>query len=175
MTRKLFLPPDMITYRDAIIDDLTEIVRIYNSTVPGRMVTADTEPVSVKSKMNWFNAHEPVRRPLWVVYADAKLIGWVSFQSFYGRPAYRATAEISIYLDEEARGRGFGEKILQHAMDNCEKLGIKTLLGYIFAHNEPSLRLFRKKGFEDWGVFPRIAVLDNIERDLIIVGKRINP
>lgn len=174
-TRKLSPLPDMITYRDASIDDLPEIVRIYNSTVPGRKVTADTEPVSVESRIQWFRDHEPENRPLWVVYSEAELIGWVSFQSFYGRPAYQGTAEISIYLDEKARGKGFGEKILQHAMDNCAKLGIKTLLGYIFAHNKPSLRLFRKKGFQDWGVFPRIAVLDDIERDLIIVGKRINP
>lgn len=165
----------MITYRDATIKDLPRIVEIYNSTVSGRMVTADTEPVSVESRINWFNEHEPAKRPLWVVYADEEMIGWVSFQSFYGRPAYQGTAEISIYLDQKIRGKGFGEKILQHAMDSCAKLGIKTLLGYIFAHNEPSMRLFRNKGFEDWGVFPRIAVLDNIERDLIIVGKRINP
>ena len=165
----------MITYRDASIKDLPRIVEIYNSTVAGRMVTADTEPVSVESRINWFNDHEPVKRPLWVVYSDQEMIGWVSFQSFYGRPAYQGTAEISIYLDQKIRGKGFGEKILQHAMDSCAKLGIKTLLGYIFAHNEPSIRLFRSKGFEDWGVFPRIAVLDNIERDLIIVGKRINP
>lgn len=165
----------MITYRDATIKDLPRIVEIYNSTVAGRMVTADTEPVSVESRINWFKDHEPVKRPLWVVYSDEEMIGWVSFQSFYGRPAYQGTAEISIYLDQKIRGKGFGEKILQHAMDSCAKLGIKTLLGYIFAHNEPSMRLFRSKGFEDWGVFPRIAVLDNIERDLIIVGKRINP
>jgi phosphinothricin acetyltransferase len=37
------------------------------------------------------------------------------------------------------------------------------------------MNLFKKMGFETWGTFPRIAVLDNIERDLIIVGKRINP
>ena len=174
-TRKLSLLPDMITYRDATIDDLPAIVRIYNSTVQSRMVTADTEPVSVESKIECFNEHEPIKRPLWVVYSDNELVGWVSFQSFYGRPAYQATAEISIYLDDKARGKGFGEQILQYAMDNCSRLGIKTLLGFIFAHNKPSMQLFRKKGFEDWGVFPRIATLDNIERDLIIVGKRINP
>ena len=101
-------------------------------------------------------------------------IGWGSYQWFYGRPAYNGTAELSIYLDEKLRGQGFGEKILRHAMDSCERLKIKTLLGYIFAHNLPSLKLFRKLGFRDWGHFPRIAELDGVERDLIIVGKRIN-
>ena len=164
----------MLSYRDATINDLPAIVEIYNSTVAGRMVTADTEPVSVESKVEWFNEHEPVKRPLWIVLEHEKIIGWVSFQSFYGRPAYQGTAEISVYLDEKIRGKGYGEQILQYAMDKCKGLGIKTLLGYIFAHNEPSVRLFMKLGFEVWGTFPRIAELDHIQRDLIILGRRIN-
>jgi len=110
-----------------------------------------------------------------MVYLENELIGWVSFQSFYGRPAYQGTAEISIYLDEQARGKGWGEIILQYAMKSCPALGIKNLLGFIFAHNVPSMKLFRKLGFATWGHFPGVAVLDGIERDLIIVGKRINP
>jgi L-amino acid N-acyltransferase YncA len=162
-------------FRDATIQDLATIVDIYNSTVAGRLVTADTEPVSVDSRREWFHEHEPQRRPLWMVMNEQEVIGWVSFQSFYGRPAYRGTAEISIYLDEKLRGKGFGEKILQHCINSGKKLGIKTLLGFIFAHNIPSRQLFRKMGFEEWGNLPRVAVLDDIERDLIIVGKRINP
>lgn len=160
-------------FRNAIKEDMPRIVEIYNSTIPGRMVTADTEPVSVQSRMKWFQEHSPERRPLWVVEANDSTIGWVSFQSFYGRPAYDATAEISIYLDEAARGKGFGGKILQHVMESSTAFGIKTLLGFIFSHNEPSLKLFRKFGFQDWALLPDIAVLDGIERSLIIVGKRL--
>jgi L-amino acid N-acyltransferase YncA len=164
----------MLQYRDATIDDLPRIVEIYNSIVAGRMVTADTDPVTVESRIAWFNAHDPKFRPLWMVMHGNHNIGWVSYQWFYGRPAYNGTAELSIYLDEKIRGKGYGEEILRYAMNSCEQLKIKTLLGYIFAHNTPSLNLFRKLGFTDWGHFPRIAVLDGVERDLIIVGKRIN-
>lgn len=164
-----------LQYRDATIHDLPRIVEIYNSIIAGRMVTADTEPVPLDSRLNWFHAHEPVRRPLWMVIDNGKNIGWVSFQSFYGRPAYDGTAELSIYLDESERNKGYGSQILQHALNSCERLKIKTLLGYIFAHNLPSLKLFKKSGFAEWGYFPGIAILDGIERDLIIVGKRVNP
>lgn len=165
----------MLNYRNATITDLAKIVEIYNSTVAGRLVTADTEPVSIESRVNWFNEHEPAKRPLWMVIdKNDNVVGWVSFQSFYGRPAYRFTAEISIYLDKEMRGKGYGKEILEYAINKCPQLEIKTLLGYIFGHNEPSLKLFKKLGFETWGIFPRIAELDNIERDLIILGKRIN-
>ncbi len=109
----------MLNYRDATINDLAVIVEIYNSTVAGRMVTADTEPVSTESKLKWFNEHEPVKRPLWMVMDNDDVIGWVSFQSFYGRPAYRFTAEISIYLNAAYRGKGYGEEILKYAIKNA--------------------------------------------------------
>jgi len=161
-------------FRDAHIVDLPRIVEIYNSTVAGRMVTADTEPISVKNRLNWFNDHSSNKRPLWVIEDETnKIIGWVSFQSFYGRPAYDATAEVSIYLDESVRGKGIGKSSLQHAIDNCHTLKIKTLLGYIFSHNEPSIKLFESFGFEEWGVLPNIAILDGIERSVTIVGKRL--
>jgi L-amino acid N-acyltransferase YncA len=164
-----------LQYRDANREDLAAIVDIYNSTVVGRMVTADTEPVTAASRVNWFDEHEPLHRPLWIVEQDRVMVGWVSFQSFYGRPAYQETAEISIYLNENARGQGLGKEILQYAMDACADLGIKTLLGFIFGHNEPSLKLFYGLGFKAWGTFPNVAKLDGIDRDLIIAGKRINP
>jgi L-amino acid N-acyltransferase YncA len=160
-------------FRDATLNDLNDIVDIYNSTVPGRMVTADTEPVSVESRIRWYHEHSPDKRPLWVIEEGTKIIGWVSFQSFYGRPAYDGTAEISIYLHESARGKGIGKKALQYAIDNCLRYGIKTLLGFIFAHNEPSVKLFESFGFESWAKLPDVAVLDGIERSVIILGKRI--
>ncbi|GGJ80421.1 phosphinothricin acetyltransferase [Anoxybacillus voinovskiensis] len=152
--------------------DLPAIVEIYNETIPTRMVTADLEPVSVESREKWFFEHSE-ERPLWVVEQNGKVCAWLSFRSFYGRPAYRHTVEIGIYIAQTQRGKGLGKLLLQKAIDECPKLGIKTLLGFIFAHNEPSLRLFSRFGFEKWGHFPMVAELDGVERDLIVMGKRI--
>jgi L-amino acid N-acyltransferase YncA len=162
-----------ITVRDAEIDDLATIVEIYNSTISGRMVTADTEPVSVDSRKQWFKEHSPSFRPLWVIEYQGGICGWISFQSFYGRPAYNATAEISIYIHENYRGKRIGKYIMQKAIDACPELGIKTLLGFIFGHNKPSLDLFANFGFEKWAHLPNVAELDGVERDLIILGKRV--
>lgn len=164
-----------LTFRNATPEDLPRIVEIYNSTIPSRMVTADTENVSVESRQHWFNEHNPETRPLWLIEdLQNNTLGWVSFSSFYGRPAYNGTVEISIYMDESCRGKGFGKKVLQYCIDNAGKFGVKTLLGFIFLHNEPSLKLFRHFGFEDWGMFPDVAVLDGVERTLVILGKRIS-
>lgn len=59
-----------IRLRDAVEADLPAIVAIYNATIAGRVVTADLEPVSIESRLAWFRAHNPERRPLWVALDD---------------------------------------------------------------------------------------------------------
>lgn len=163
------------TLRLATRDDLAGIVEIYNSTVPSRMVTADTEPVTVASREAWFDAHEPARRPLWVCEdAKGRMAGWLSYSDFYGRPAYGATAELSIYLHADRRGQGLGRYLLDQAIAHAPQVGVTTLLGFIFGHNAPSLALFERHGFARWGELPRVAVLDGVERDLVIVGRRLD-
>lgn len=163
-----------MNYRSARISDLPAIVAIYNSTVASRMVTADTETVTVESKRSWFEAHHN-RRPLWMVSDNNELVGWISFQDFYGRPAYNGTAEISIYLAPEHRGKGYGKKILQYAISQAPELQIENLIGIIFAHNTPSIQLFLQLGFERWGHLPEVAVMDGKQYSVDILGLKLRP
>lgn len=159
--------------RNAIITDLADIVAIYNSTVASRMVTADIEPVTVESRLPWFYAHTQASRPLWVAEFDDRIAGWISLQSFYGRPAYHSTVEVSIYVGEAYRRRQIGRFLLRAAIDKAPELGIETLLGFIFGHNEPSLHLFETFGFQRWGYLQQIAEMDQVKYDLAIYGLRV--
>ena len=76
-------------------------------------------------------------------------------------------------IAEAWRGKGIGAYCLEQAMAFAPSIKVHTLLGFIFGHNAPSLGLFRKYGFDTWAHFPRVANLDGIERDLIILGKRV--
>lgn len=162
-----------MTIRDATEADLPAIIAIYNATIAGRIATADAEPVSVESRRDWFHEHTPNARPLWVALENEDIAGWLSFQSFYGRAAYHATAELSVYVASDRQRKGIGNTLLAEAVERAPRFGLKTLLGFIFAHNDASLRLFEKFGFQPWGVLPRVAALDGVERDLIIVGRRV--
>jgi L-amino acid N-acyltransferase YncA len=159
--------------RDATIADLPAIIEIYNTSIPGRMATADLEPVTVASRMDWFNAHTPDRRPLWVLEIDDRITAWFSFRSFYGREAYRHTAEVSVYVAPDSHHKQLGTQLLSKAIASTPSLDLKTLVAFIFSHNQPSLNLFKKQGFEQWGYLPQIAELNGIDRDLIILGKRV--
>jgi Sortase and related acyltransferases len=159
--------------RDALESDLPAIVDIYNATVPTRMVTAELEPTTVEARLPWFRTHTPDRHPFWVMEIDGQIAGWLSVQSFLPRCAYRGTAELSVYVDQRFRRRGVARTLLEGAIARASSLEINAMVGFIFAHNEPSLKLFGRLGFEHWGLLPRVAQLDGIERDLTIVGRHV--
>ena len=159
--------------RDAAIEDLPAIIEIYNTSIPGRMATADLEPVTVVSRMEWFMAHTPDRRPLWVLEVDDKIKAWLSFRSFYGRDAYRHTVEVSVYVSPDCHRQHLGDRLLSKAIAITPSLNMKTLVAFVFAHNQPSLNLFKKHNFQQWGYLPQIAELNGIERDLIILGRQV--
>ena len=153
--------------------DLPDIVAIYNSTIASRAVTADLQPVSVAQRQDWFNAHKK-NRPLYVVKnAENKILGWGGFSDYYARAAYDITAEISVYLAEKARGQGVGTWLIRAMLEQAPDLGIRNVVGVIFAHNHSSLKLFRRLGFEQWGFLPGVCELDGKPADIVILGRKI--
>ena len=158
--------------RLALREDLAAIVDIYNATIASHMVTADTQPVGVEERVPWFEAHVAETRPLWVTEVGGRIAGWLSFSSFYGRPAYNRTVELSVYVHASFRRHGLGSCLLEDAIAHAPAIGVDTLLGFIFGHNAASLALFARHGFARWGELPRVATLDGVERDLVIVGRR---
>jgi len=165
--------PEPSVHRTAIRSDLPQIVEIYNSTIPSRIATADTEPVSVESRVHWFEEHTPDRRPLWVVEDAGRVAAWLSFSTFYGPPGIRQDRGAERLCSRGVPKAGVRLPSADQALAHAPTFGVDTLLGFIFGHNEPSLALFRRFGFQRWGEMPTVALLDGVERDLIIVGRRV--
>jgi phosphinothricin acetyltransferase len=159
--------------RDAVDADLPAIVDIYNAAIATRMSTAQLEPVTVENRRRWLTEHSPDRHPFWVAEVDGKVAGWLTIKSFLPRCAYAGTAELSVYVDQKFRRRGVARSLLEEAIARAASLEITAMVGLIFAHNEPSLRLFERLGFKRWGSLPRVALLDGVERDLTIVGRHV--
>jgi phosphinothricin acetyltransferase len=162
-----------MTIRHARAEDLPAIVAIYNASIPGRMATADTQPVTVAQREEWFRAFDSRTRPIWVMEEHGAISGWLGLRSFYGRPAYHRTVESAVYVSPEQHRRGIARALLAHALDECPALGIANVLGFVFAHNTPSIALFEEQGFERWGLLPRVCELDGAEKDVLILGRRL--
>ena len=161
--------------RDALEADLPAIVEIYNEAIRGRISTAQLEEVSVAGRLPWFRQHSARDHPLWVAEVDGQIAGWFSFHPFIKRAAYRGTAEISVYVGEKFRRGGVGKALMEKAIAHTPDLKLNALVGYIFEHNEPSVRLFGRMGFEHWGLLPRVARVDGVERSVAILGRHIAP
>ena len=160
--------------RDASEADLPAIVAIYNDAIPTRM--RDRADRARNGRRSVCPGSANIRRsnhPIWVLELDGAIAGWLSFSRFITRCAYGGTAEISVYVPEDFQRRGVGRELLAAAVARAPALGLTALVGLIFAHNEASLQLFARFGFERWGTLPRVARLDGVERDVVIVGRHL--
>ncbi len=153
--------------------DLPTIIEIYNAAIVTRIATAQLEPVTLEERRDWLKEHSADRHPFWVLEIDGQIAGWLSLKPFLPRCAYRGAAEVSVYVHEKFRRRGIATRLLEEAVSRAPSLQITAMVGLIFAHNEPSLRLFASLGFQRWGLLPRIARVDSAERDLTIMGRHV--
>lgn len=144
--------------RKAIEADFETLLAIYNQAIPTHQITADLEPATVENRRQWFDFHlSSEQYPLWTAEDETGIVGWFSFSPYYERSAFVHTAEISIYLDENAKGKGYGSKIIEFMQAEMLNHKIHTLMAYVFELNQVSQNLMKKHGFEQWGRFPNIA------------------
>jgi len=165
-----------LSIREATEADLPAIVDIYNQSIPAGRSTADTRPVTVADRIEWFRKFDSAKRPIWVAEAAGRVVGTAYLSSFYGgRPAYDATAEISIYVATDQHRKGIGRRLKQWVIDQCPRLGVTTLLSMHFDHNEATRRMNASFGFQEMGHLTEIAVVQGQKRGLIISALRIPP
>jgi phosphinothricin acetyltransferase len=160
--------------RNATEADLPAIVDIYNQSIPAGWSTADTQPITVADRVEWFHKFDPTKRPIWVAEIDGVVVATAYLSSFYGgRPAYDATAEVSVYIATAYHRRGIGRLIKQWVIEHCRRLGVTTLLSMHFDHNEGTRRINESLGFQQMGHLKEIAMVQGQKRGLVISALRI--
>jgi phosphinothricin acetyltransferase len=159
--------------REAQPEDFEAMRRIYNASIPSRMATADTEPIPARRFRSAMERRDRTRRPVLVSEIEGEVAGFVSLSDFYGRAAYHATAEIGVYVHPEHQRRGVGRALVIEAIERAPRLGLRKLVGFVFAHNDPSVRLLEALGFEQWGRLPGVAELDGRWCDVLILGRDV--
>ena len=100
-------------------------------------------------------------------------MAWGSFSDYHPRYAYHISAEVSVYVRHDMRGAGVGKILLRHMLERAPSLGIHNVIALVFGHNYPSLNLFHRFGFEEWGRLPQVCDLETMLADVVILGKRI--
>jgi L-amino acid N-acyltransferase YncA len=163
-----------VVIRTAEARDLPAIVEIYNQAVRLKSATAELSPVSLQSRAKWLAEHDPASHPVFVAQSGKVVVGWCSISEYRpGRGALRHTAEISYYVHEDYRRMSVASKLVEHAIRECPRLGIKTLIAILLDINVPSLGLLEKFGFQKWGHMPDVADFDGRECSHLYYGLRL--
>ena len=145
--------PD-VKIRPATRDDLPRLTEIYNYYIINTPITFDLEPVTAEQRVGWFEEHTGSKRHRMLVAEDAgRVVGYACTGPFRNKAAYDTSAETSIYCAHDATGRGIGAMLYRALFDAIKNEDINRLLGGITLPNEASIKLHRKFGFTDVGVF----------------------
>lgn len=156
------------------MEDLERIVEIYNDAIDTKRATADLERITTEDRRQWMIDHTEERYPVYIAEEDGKVVGWCSISPYRkGRRALDRTAEISYYIDFDYHGKGICSRLVEHALKDCKRLGVRNLFAFILGVNERSISLLKKFGFEQWGLIPEAADLDGLICDHCLMGKQI--
>ncbi len=146
----------MLVIRAANLDDLGAITEIYNEAILTTTATFDTQPKGEAEQRAWFSSHGP-RNPVLLAEVDGTVAGWASLSEWSDRCAYSDTAEVSLYVKQEFRGRGVGKKLLEALLREGEKAGLHTVIARIASGSDESLHLHESAGFEHIGVMREVG------------------
>jgi phosphinothricin acetyltransferase len=142
---------------------------IYAQGIATRNATFETEvPDAEELDRKWLPGHR------WVAELDGRVAGWAAISPVSSRQCYAGVGETSVYVGGEFRGRGVGRALIQHQVRAADEAGLWTLQSAIFPENEASLALHRWAGFRVVGVRERIALLDGVWRDTILIERRVS-
>lgn len=136
--------------RDATAEDAAAILGIYAPVVRESVATFELEPPSV-SEMRRRIAQVTERYPWLVFEGTSGVAGYAYAAPYHSRPAYAWTCEVSVYVGEEARGRGAGKALLRELLERLTKSGFVVAIARIALPNDASVRLFETHGFERYG------------------------
>ncbi len=153
--------------RQITSEDSERIIDIYQMGIETRNATFETQ---VPSWAEWDSRHLSHSR---FVYIEGGVVqGWVALSPVSSRSAYRGVAEISIYIDTAAQGKGIGSLLMNKVIASSEEHGIWTLFSSVFPENTATLKLHEKFNFRVIGKREKIAQLDGKWRDTILLERR---
>ena len=144
-----------------------EVAAIYEAGIATGNATFETE---VPSWAAWDASH--LRDHRLVAVADGRVVGWAALAGVSARECYRGVAEDSVYVAPGLERRGIGRSLLSTLIQGAERAGIWTIQTSVFPENRASLSLHVACGFRVVGMRERIARLDGVWRDTVLLERR---
>ena len=108
-----------------------------------------------------------------LVAEDDALLGFATYGPFRGGPGYRHTAEHTIILGPQARGRGVGRALMTALCDHAQGRGIHSLFAGCSAENPGAIAFHEAVGFARVAHLPQVGRKFDRWIDLILLQKML--
>ena len=157
---------------EARAEDIPAITAILNHAAAHTTASWHEYPRTEAEMADWFAAR---MRDYTVLAArdESGLLGYASYGPFRVPSGYRLSAEHSLYVREDARGRGIGKALLSALIDRARIQGLHTLIGGVDSDNSLSMALHKAFGFEETGRLPEIGRKFDRWLTLVFLQKRL--
>jgi L-amino acid N-acyltransferase YncA len=136
-----------MTIRSVERNDVEAITAIYNYYIENTIITFEEEMISVSEMASRIEAIS-IKYPFLVYEENGTIAGYAYATPWKVRSAYRYSAENTIYLHPDAKGKGIGSALFQKFLDEINKTGLHALIGGIALPNNASVALHEKFGFK---------------------------
>lgn len=157
--------------RQAHEQDLAAITDIYNDAVENTLAIWNEKLVDIANRRDWLNTRLAAGFPVFVADEDGKTLGYASYGPFRPFEGFRFSAELSIYVDKNARGKGLGKKLLKALIEHAKNNNIHVLIAGIEAGNAASIALHENFGFVETGRMPQVGFKHGQWLDLVMMQK----
>jgi phosphinothricin acetyltransferase len=147
----------MTTIRAAGEADLEDILRIYNQAVEKTTAVFEYRAHTIEMRREWFRAKQAASLPVLVAEESGAVHGFASYGPFRAWPAYKYSVELSVYVDEAARGRGIGTALVKGVLTHARDHDLHVVMAGITSDNAVSLRLHEKLGFTEVAHLPEVG------------------
>ena len=118
----------------------------------------------------WDKRH--LQHSRFVAKADNTVIGWVALSPTSARECYKGVCELSVYVDDDYRGKGIGNFLMKAVIESSESAGVWCLYSSTFPENKASISLQKKFGFREIGYREKIAQQNGVWRDTVLLERR---
>jgi len=156
--------------RPSLASDLPAITTIYAHHVLHGTGTFELEPPSQDDMASRRADVLAKELPYLVATEGDQVVGYAYCTWFKPRPAYRFSAEDSIYMDPKALGRGHGRALLAELTAQAQRAGVRKLIAVIGdSANQGSIRVHQSVGFAHVGVLKSCGWKFNQWRDVVLM------
>jgi L-amino acid N-acyltransferase YncA len=139
--------------------DLADVQAIYAVEVLEGTASFELEPPDRAELLARLGAVRQARLPWLVLESEGRVRAYAYAALYRTRPAYRHTAEDSVYVARDARGRGFGRMLLERLIGECGTAGYRELVAIIGdSANVGSIRLHAACGFRHVGTLENVGL-----------------